>query len=633
MGMTYVYNTGKAEVEKKNLQVTFGVFIDGTLNSKENTKLRYKVEGTVDPLLEKGERQQPASAGEKKTYHDNTHTSAVGDWVLRQLDLGGYYDNSSYANDYTNVARLWFCTQKAYKVYIEGMGTDDFKKDATDGFAFGSGLTGIRAKVRKGCEKLAEKIIKEISNEDSKKLTQITVDLFGFSRGAASARNMAYEIRKKAYPAKQISIPDGYYPPNPYSESGMPTPKFKTAQVDKDGLEIDSSMLVDGKLPKYGYLGYCLLKKITIEELEQITIVVRCLGLYDTVSSYYEGGDSLGTYEQDGTIVDEGLGWKGVKKTAKDQFASLSPFANNEDELNLHDFGYVQKLIHFTAQNEHRENFSLTRVKGANLIDRIVEKNFPGVHCDIGGAYPTGYEEKIKIAEQYVLGNILKSIVGVTELELYKNELINQYWFKEDQIWTSSTLTKIILTSKRYLKKEYSYIPLHFMETHCRQTQMTDYYIDKTEGKFSIDGDEILVDVKKHLKPYVLNEEGAKEWTFINDEELKKRKKEREEKAVQERMMMQVEEDLKKPTLPRESVYDNLDPSKFEPDVIELDFPEKKEKKEKDPIMLDEVIVIANSPQTLLRKLRNEYLHWSADCAGVGMDARKDRKREEFPKM
>jgi archaellum component FlaG (FlaF/FlaG flagellin family) len=55
MGQTYVYNTGKAEVADEEVEVTFGVFIDGTLNNKANTKLRYKVEGKTDPLLEKGD--------------------------------------------------------------------------------------------------------------------------------------------------------------------------------------------------------------------------------------------------------------------------------------------------------------------------------------------------------------------------------------------------------------------------------------------------------------------------------------------------------------------------------------------------------------------------------------------------
>ena len=46
--------------------------------------------------------------------------------------------------------------------------------------------------------------------------------------------------------------------------------------------------------------------------------------------------------------------------------------------------------------------------------------------------------------------------------------------------------------------------------------------------------------------------------------------------------------------------------------------------------MLKEVVVIGYSQQSLLRKLRNEYLHWSATRAGLGMDPNTNRKRKEF---
>ena len=643
MGQTYVYNSGKYEVSDDEIEVTFGVFIDGTLNNKENTKLKYKVKGEQDPLLEKGEVQKPATTEEKKTYHEAVDTNAIADWFKRQADIGGYGDNSSYANDYTNVARLWFCTKKAYKIYIEGMGTDDFKEDVSDGYAFGSGLTGIRAKVRKGCEKLADEIVKKITLDTTKKLTKITVDVFGFSRGAASARNMVYEIRKSAYAPSTKSIPDGYYPPNPYDESAIP--KFKKAQVDKDGLEFDSSLLIDGKLPKYGYLGYCLLKKITPEELEEISIAVRVLGIYDTVSSYYEAGDSLGVYEQNGKVVDENILWKGVKKTAKglNPLRDANPFSNNENELNLHDLGSVTRAVHFTASDEHRVNFSLTRMKIG------IEKNFPGVHCDVGGAYPTGYEEKIKIAEQSLLTNLYKGVIGVTKLELFKKQLIKEHWFNDDQIWTSSTLTKIVLKSNRFLKKEYSYIPLQFMEDYCRQTSMNNYFTDKTEEKFSIDGDDILIEAKKHLRTYVMNE-GGKEWKFISDEELEERREQRDKEDK-----LQNERDRKAEKSKGKSVFELLG---YKDDKIEAgdyftkmntefknpfqieskeDLCEVDAKKQETPqdeiagkIELDEIVLIGYNDQQMLRTLRNEYLHWSATRAGIGMDPHTNRIRKEF---
>jgi hypothetical protein len=42
MGQAYVYNTGKTEVSIEELEVTFGAFIDSTLNNKDNTDMLNK---------------------------------------------------------------------------------------------------------------------------------------------------------------------------------------------------------------------------------------------------------------------------------------------------------------------------------------------------------------------------------------------------------------------------------------------------------------------------------------------------------------------------------------------------------------------------------------------------------------
>ena len=36
MGQTFVYNQGKDEIKKEEIQLTFGVFIDDILNNKDN---------------------------------------------------------------------------------------------------------------------------------------------------------------------------------------------------------------------------------------------------------------------------------------------------------------------------------------------------------------------------------------------------------------------------------------------------------------------------------------------------------------------------------------------------------------------------------------------------------------------
>ena len=42
MSTTYVYNTGEYKTEEENLELVFGVFIDGALNNKDNTNFRNK---------------------------------------------------------------------------------------------------------------------------------------------------------------------------------------------------------------------------------------------------------------------------------------------------------------------------------------------------------------------------------------------------------------------------------------------------------------------------------------------------------------------------------------------------------------------------------------------------------------
>ena len=42
MGQTFVYNQGKDDLKKEDMQLTFGVFIDGTLYNKDNTDMRNK---------------------------------------------------------------------------------------------------------------------------------------------------------------------------------------------------------------------------------------------------------------------------------------------------------------------------------------------------------------------------------------------------------------------------------------------------------------------------------------------------------------------------------------------------------------------------------------------------------------
>lgn len=608
MGKTFVYNTGNNTPPIDELHLEIGVFFDGTLNNLKNTELRQKykdgknkIESTdSDEVVAKKEEAIEAATKQQEKEYDNLDHK-------KNPDAGSEYDqylkaihrsrldkmgvDNSFSNDFTNVARLYkCCEQNTYAIYIEGIGTLDNRRDVDDGFQYGSGITGVRGKVRKGCEKLADRIkviIRNSLNAD-KQFTKIYIDTFGFSRGAAAARNFAYEINGKKR-AKDVEIRKsrkvvGYTQFNS-PEGPVMVPEYGDIWLDKDDTEVDPQYIIDGKLPKFGFLGYYLLSKdiLTKEELEDLELDVRFIGVYDTVSSYEEYGDMGGMRR---------VGWEGMKHSV---LGSKYNFGDDVEQLQLLNPGSYFKAVHFTAENEHRENFSLTRFPGS------IEKEFPGVHCDIGGAYESGKETVDEIETS--------NHKPVWFLNKRRQQLIDEHWFNKDQIEINNSFLNVLtmgavyrkITGIRFLRKEYSYIPLQFMEELGKN--LYDHQLNiKTETTYSIEHDNYLNQAKDILHHYVFD--GGEKWNFKPDEVVEK---ERQERA---RARLENPEPVQEP-IPDE--------------VVDKDGNIIKTK------TLQEVVVTAYHPQTLLRIIRNKYLHWSANRDWMGMDPNNDYQRRIYP--
>ena len=458
MGQTYVYNSGSFDKENsKEIFLEAGLFFDGTNNNHRNVEIRKKVQ-KIEEYQDQSKPENIATEKEKDIYSSS-----------KMFD-------DSYENDFSNVARLWRgVDQKKYAIYIEGIGTKDEDGDYIRGMTLGKGETGIRAKVRKGCKKLAEKII-NIKGKNKVKSITITLDVFGFSRGAAAARNFVYEIgnNKRKVDIKILSE-------SIYTEDGI-----MTVYRDKDGVNVDSAYLDNGKMPKLGYLGYYLLQnKLSKEDLNKIRIKIRFVGVYDTVASF-------GSEHSDDIV-----------------------------ELQLNNLGKPAKVVHFTAMDEHRKNFALSKIpEGANFI----EKNFPGVHSDIGGGYTTDKKEEIIVEKNYS---------SYEECKREKDKLCGEYWYDKEHLSIhyhslgSLSLDHpqdggayYYLEGRRKIKKEYSYIPLHFMEELFRETLSTKQNkifqpSIKMDNEYPIYGDYELENSKKHLKGYVFGNEP--EWKFLPD--------------------------------------------------------------------------------------------------------------------
>ncbi|MEN2721119.1 DUF2235 domain-containing protein, partial [Capnocytophaga sputigena] len=453
MAQKFAYNSGTyQETNSETIHLEFGLFFDGTLNNKNNTELRLKVLNQNDlRILPSDSEKEVKRKEEELKYRRNKISESLFEFMIpyndkknvekqtditdyRQADSRNWFDkqgvDNSLMNDYTNVARMWNCCNENYAIYIEGIGTLDGQKDVNDGFRFGAGETGIRGKVRKGCKMLAEKIKGKLLFKDKVNIG-LTLDVFGFSRGAAAARNFLYEVnvsdkRKEDINlnSKKIKIPinvSGYgFEGTSYIE--------ETTFYDKDNILVHSEFLIGDKMPKYGYLGYYLLQEGI--DPDMLKLHIRFLGIYDTVSSYEESGNLI----------------KGMW-----QSAGLTDYFDDDiEQLQLNNLGSFEKAVHFTAMDEHRENFALTHFSEEMLLKpkyNCIEKAFPGVHCDIGGAYETGTE--------YV--DEIENSNYNPELDTLHEDLISKYWYKREQL----NLSFFKLSGTRFLRKEYSYIPLH----------------------------------------------------------------------------------------------------------------------------------------------------------------------------
>jgi len=175
-------NKKERNVDPK-FKVRLGLFFDGTLNNRENV----------------------ATGAENAPF-------------------GGNF--GSYNNDYSNVSRLesYWKKIKGYdhsgSIYVEGIGTFDNSGmvvgDDPQGMATGSGMTGVKTKVKSGITQGVEKIVSWTSKEDKDRIDVLHIDVFGFSRGAAAARHFTYQakvkntveskLKKKGYEVVEVSV-------------------------------------------------------------------------------------------------------------------------------------------------------------------------------------------------------------------------------------------------------------------------------------------------------------------------------------------------------------------------------------------------------------------------------------------
>lgn len=403
--------------ERLRKDFTFGIFIDGTMNNKYNTKARIAWE--------------KKRLGEKEENYNEAEHLKVYAKKKKEVGKDDYkYAEVSYENDLSNPAILYQNYKKndkdIFKVYTEGMGTNTLENeegivekyindDLFQGSGLGMGSAGIIDRVTRAIEQMNKKIV----TDDNETIGILTIDVFGFSRGAAAARHFVHEITL-----------------NPYYTGGSNVDHNDRVINEKYGSQI---------FPSNGYLGYLLSERgLTFDRL-----IIRFAGLYDTVAHH-------------GPV----------------QF-------NDATDLGLNSItAHAKNIVHMVAGDEHRYNFSLTRIQPKK---NHIELNFPGVHCDVGGSYvegrPEGIVPGIKTAdyeEPHILGEEETYLfLGSEKLEKLQKAVIEEGWFLPGQIRLKNDRegtemygrtglrrkANFSLESQRaYISNQYSFIPLKLMK-------------------------------------------------------------------------------------------------------------------------------------------------------------------------
>lgn len=228
--------------QEKTIDICFGIFFDGTENNKiqaligeiqrntigekniqegnnGNVSLKELMEKQYDEIIKNAEE-------EKKIYEtvsdnfisENDHLSNIIQGFdnliektkikkeeLSTLDhmklLKKYYkDKDAQKNDRSNIALLEphykgnDNAENKYRIYVEGCGTEDTPEKASSagfGTGFGAASTGIISKVASAINHVNRQI-----KMHPKSNLQLEFDVFGFSRGAATARNFVWQILK-----------------------------------------------------------------------------------------------------------------------------------------------------------------------------------------------------------------------------------------------------------------------------------------------------------------------------------------------------------------------------------------------------------------------------------------------------
>jgi Uncharacterized alpha/beta hydrolase domain (DUF2235) len=176
---------------------------------------------------------------------------------------------------------------------------------------------------------------------------------------------------------------------------------------------------------------------------------------------------------------------------------------NDVNQLGLDAINKARYVVHLTAADEYRANFSLENIDSVPKDENRIEVSLPGAHSDIGGGYETFVQEKDSVLFlSEATDEKEKKKAAVKE---DKKWLTDQGWYQLNE-FREDWEPEVVAASRSNIPNTYSQIPLRIMVDQAKRKgklefkSSSNFNDNKSESELTSDEISIEQELGKDLE-------------------------------------------------------------------------------------------------------------------------------------
>lgn len=385
---------------------------------------------------------------------------------LSELYLQGIISNWSQGS----------CEHYAHKIYVNGVGTADNERrlliDKVEKGAGGGGAKRINETISELVSLLTEVPSKDPSKKEQSKYSlskgyrERIIDVFGFSRGAALARdfiNTFHTRNRKEFHLTKIRFNFvGIYDTVGSFGSAGDNSNYKPKQTEMSTLRKIDEFMPGGAVRNYIYDNF-----INSEAKGVFSDDV----FKQTTSKTAYDMQSAEAIEKD--MLSDGWSLRNTQMSAGGPPYTMTFERVNPDfepyNFDLSSYS-ADKIVHMVASDEVRKNFPLTSIAGSGGD----EWTYAGVHSDIGG----GYKPVVHEPHGIELGTYANRATAEAKAKALKPSFPSNTHFSYTALGRPRVVTKLSASWERTVTNDITFVTLHRMYDEAIQHRVPFKTID-----------------------------------------------------------------------------------------------------------------------------------------------------------